>query len=335
MSEKYNAEVAELADAQVSEACRETCGGSSPLLGIKFMKIGIIDLGANSLRFDIYEISRSGNISLLYRHRDMIRIGDQVFTRHKFSRAAIQRLLKTLKHVKEIAQKNNVEHMVCYGTSPFREARNTASLIQKIKKEVGLKISILSGRKEAKLISQGILHFHPTTKLTVLIDIGGGSTEITMIQKQKVIFSKSLPLGSMRLQHAYLRRIPPSQKAVHHLRSIIQSTLKNYIPHQPISFAIGSGGTLKALLKTSDSKKNVLSRQALENFCQKIGKLKLSQLKTLLKTEGQRGDIILAGTILTLEILSFFHLNSIYVSQRGLRDGILLDILKKYGKEES
>ena len=94
---------------------------------------------------------------------------------------------------------------------------------------------------------------------------------------------------------------------------------------------MGSAGTIKALLKVTHGKKKVLRLSTLEQFFEKIKTCPLSDLKKILKTEGKRGDIIVAGTLLLIEILRFFNLSKISVTQRGLRDGILIEQLK-YGK---
>ena len=291
------------------------------------MKIGIVDLGTNSLRFDIYTISRTGEAELLYHKKDMIRLGEGVFMRKKFSPQAVQRVLKTMSTVCKIAQKHHVQKMVCCATSPFREAKDAADLLKKIKKQTGCTLKVLSGEKEAKLIAKGVLHFCPTPQKTVLIDIGGGSTEISICEGKKILSSKSLPLGSMRLQHLYLKKIPPTGKAIHKLKKAIHTSLQAHIPpsFKKASCAIGSAGTVKALQKVTAPFHNTIDKKNLETFCTKIQKLKLTPLKRLLHTEGRRGDIILAGALLLLEMMSFFNLQSLSVVKRGLRDGILLE----------
>ncbi len=286
-----------------------------------------MDLGTNSLRFDIYDISRSGHAQLLYHKKDMIRLGEGVFVKQKFAPNAIQRVLKTFTAVCKIAQKHHVQKMVCCATSPFREAKDASHLLKKIKEKTGCTVKVLSGQKEAKLIAKGVLHLCPTPQKTALIDIGGGSTEISICEGKKILFSKSLRLGSMRLQHLYLKKNPPSEKAIQKLKKTIRTSLQTHIPtsFKKVSCAIGSAGTVKALQKVTAPFHNTIDRKNLDSFCKKIQKLKLAPLKRLLHTEGRRGDIILAGAILLLEIMHFFNLESLSVVKRGLRDGILLE----------
>ena len=301
------------------------------------MKLGIVDLGTNSLRFDIYSISKHKKPALLYHEKDMIRLGEEVWITKKLSPKAIHKTLKRLKIIQTLSQKYKVDQMICHGTSPLREAKNAQKLLAKIKKTTGFHFQPLSGKKEALLIAKAMTHFHPTPQKTILIDIGGGSTEISMAHQGKILFSKSVKLGSMRLQHQFLKKIPPTGQAIEHLKNHIQKTLKilrtarddSQIPYK----AIGSAGTIKALAKVAGHSQTELKTKDLEQFLHKIRQLKLQSLRRLLKTEGRRGDILFAGTLLLLEIMRFFHLQSIKVTKKGLRDGILLDFIQKYAKK--
>ena len=299
------------------------------------MKLGIVDLGTNSLRFDIYSISKHKKPALLYHEKDMIRLGEDVWITKKLSPKAIHKTLKRLKIIQTLSQKYKVDQMICHGTSPLREAKNAQKLLAKIKKTTGFHFQPLSGKKEALLIAKAMTHFHPTPQKTILIDIGGGSTEISMAHQGKILFSKSVKLGSMRLQHQFLKKIPPTGQAIEHLKNHIQRTLKqnfSTIQDHPQK-AIGSAGTIKALAKVAGHSQTELKTKDLEQFLHKIRQLKLQSLRRLLKTEGRRGDILFAGTLLLLEIMRFFHLQSIKVTKKGLRDGILLDFIQKYAKK--
>lgn len=293
------------------------------------MRLGIVDLGTNSLRFDIYQVNPHRNKKLLYRTKEMIRLGEDLFITKKISMAAERRVLKTLSKVVKIAKAHRTGKMCCYGTSPFREAVNAERLLKKIQKETGLNIEVISGQREADLIAKGILKNVKSLKSTFLIDIGGGSTELTLAKNGASKFSVSIPLGSLKLQDIYLKKHPPSQEAIKKMSQAIRKMLgEKLISYRPglgekIPNAIGSAGTIKALYKVTRSRHKKIDIKNLKNFLKKIKNKKLPELKWLLKTEGRRGDIILAGTILLIECLNFFNLKSVSVTKRGLRDGIL------------
>ncbi|MBI2645638.1 MAG: hypothetical protein HYW85_01145 [Deltaproteobacteria bacterium] len=139
----------------------------------------------------------------------------------------------------------------------------------------------------------------------------------------------------MRLQQLYLKKIPPTEKSIRELKKAIHASLQAHIPasFRKISCAIGSAGTVKALQKVTAPFHDTIDRKNLEAFCVKIQKLKLAPLKRLLHTEGRRGDIILAGALLLLEIMYFFNLRSLSVVKRGLRDGILLEQMEYEAKK--
>ncbi|MEK7791010.1 MAG: hypothetical protein AAB309_05240, partial [Deltaproteobacteria bacterium] len=270
------------------------------------MRLGIVDLGTNSLRFDIYKIDSSKNKKLLYRSKEMIRLGEDLFVTKKISMAAERRVLKTLSKVVKIAEAHRTDKMCCYGTSPFREAVNAERLLKKIQKKTGLNIEVISGQHEADLIAKGILKSVRSLKPILLIDIGGGSTEFTLAKNGLSKFSISIPFGSLKLQDIYLKNHPPSQEAIEKMRRAIRKTLEEklgFYRQEKIPTAIGSAGTIKALYKVTHSRHKKIDIKNLENFLKKIKNKKLPELKRLLKTEGRRGDIILAGTILLIECL--------------------------------
>lgn len=298
------------------------------------MRLGIVDLGTNSLRFDIYEIDPSRNKKLLYRNKEMIRLGENLFITKKISRAAERRVLKTLSKVVKIAEAHRTNKICCYGTSPFREAVNAKGLLKKIQKITGLHIEVISGQREADLIAKGILKDVEPIKPTLLIDIGGGSTEFTLRENGSSKFSISIPFGSLKFQDIYLKDHPPSEEAIEKMRRSIRKMLSvklgSYRRKKNMN-AIGSAGTIKALYKVTHSYHKKIDIKKLEKFFKKIKTKNLAELKWLLKTEGRRGDIILAGTILLIECLHFFNLKSVSVTKQGLRDGILLE-QTDYGK---
>ncbi|MBI4040529.1 MAG: hypothetical protein HY390_01545 [Deltaproteobacteria bacterium] len=305
------------------------------------MKLGIIDLGTNSLRFDIYQIQPAKSPFLLYHEKDMIRLGQQVFTTSKLSSKSKEKTLRRLEKIKKIAEQHSVDHMLCYGTSPLREAINAQKFMKEIQTKIGFRFQVISGKAEAKLIAKAMCHFHRTKRKTLCVDIGGGSTEISLYDHKKIYFSKSLNLGAMRLQYQYLKSIPPTEAALERTRTrIIEELEKTFSAKSLFSQlsksceGLASAGTMKALLTVAAHHKNILTLKELETFFQQIRPLTLSPLKKRLKTEGKRGDILLAGTLLAIEILRFFGLHSIQVTTVGLRNGMLLDYLEKNLHEE-
>ena len=291
--------------------------------------IGIIDWGTNSIRFDIYQIGSRYRPTLLYRFRRMVHMDSTVFTKHFFSSDICKMILKIFDDITSIIAQWKIEEMYCLGTSSLREAKNTKKLLKEIHKRTGLIFMVISGDKEAKLIADGVLKYHPIRKQTLLLDLGGGSTEFIFCKSKKVLWVKSIPLGSLQLQSLYFKKHPPSLKNVEKARTFIQNLLhihfsKTAVPVQ----SIGSAGTLKALLTLLPSQKNILYLHDLQKLFEKMHTQKINALRNILKTEGQRADIILAGLLIIIECLSFFKLTRILVSKRGLRDGILFSILR-------
>ncbi|MEO5970726.1 MAG: hypothetical protein ABIQ95_12440, partial [Bdellovibrionia bacterium] len=173
------------------------------------MRIGIIDLGTNSVRFDIHSVTPPGEAHLLHREKLMIRLGEGVFLDGKLDPHAIRRAVHAFMSFKNTAERFQVEKIVAFATSALREAKDAVHLIDRIRQKTQIEIRIISGEEEAKLIALGILSHESFKGRYGLIDIGGGSTEISICHNKNILNSASFPLGAARLQQVFLKTSPP------------------------------------------------------------------------------------------------------------------------------
>ena len=161
------------------------------------MRVAIIDLGTNSVRFDVHFLGESGKTRLLHREKLMIRLGQGVFLKGKMDPAAIQRAVEAMEHFRQIATSLRVRKLVAFGTSALREAADSNTLVETVKEETGIEIKVISGKEEAKFIAQGILaNEKPPKGRYALVDIGGGSTEVSLARGREVLLGDSFPLGT-------------------------------------------------------------------------------------------------------------------------------------------
>ncbi|MBI2609000.1 MAG: hypothetical protein HYW47_05290 [Deltaproteobacteria bacterium] len=186
------------------------------------MRFSIIDLGTNSVRIDVYEMNQKKIFQLL-RERVMIRLGEGLFQKKYITKNVMQRTLHTFEDFSDILYEFKVERVIAVGTSAMRVATNAQRLKKIIHKETGIQLKIISGLKEAELIAQGILSYEKMPQgFSLLVDIGGGSTEISLSRGHELFFATSLNLGAHRLHQLFLKRNPPLKKnAIDILRSYI------------------------------------------------------------------------------------------------------------------
>jgi exopolyphosphatase/guanosine-5'-triphosphate,3'-diphosphate pyrophosphatase len=295
------------------------------------VRIAIIDLGTNSIRFGVHELSPRGTARQLYREKLMIRLGQNVFSGGGLDPQAVRRAIHALRRFREIATEFKVERIIAFGTSALRDSRNAAQFVENVQSKTGIDLRIISGEEEARLIALGVLsNEKPLPKTFALIDIGGGSTEISVCRGKEALFSKSYPLGTARIQQLFLRNTPPHPKQVKDLRRFIRSSLETDSAERAKflrgkSIAIGSSGTIRALSRLARKAFGAqeLDLTTLSRINSTLSRLTASKIAKLPGMEPKRVDMILAGSILLEETLKFLNSYKVNPTQFSLRDGIL------------
>lgn len=299
------------------------------------MRVAVIDLGTNSVRFDVHQIGTKNQVRLLHREKLMVRLGQGVFTLGKLNPEAIRRTLHAFVSFQRTATELRVDRMVAFGTSALREAADGNRLLSLIREKTGIEIRVISGVEEAKLIARGILkNEKPLKGRFGLIDIGGGSTEISICRGKKLSHAASFSLGTARLQQVFLRSSPPKplsdsgEDPIDHLRNYIRSTLltKMLAERWPkVDRMIGSSGTVRAiakLIKKGKANKTV-DRDDLKKLVRQMTTLTTTELLGMPGMEAKRVDMILAGAILLEECMAITGAKKIISTEFSLRDGIL------------
>ncbi|MCB0418204.1 MAG: hypothetical protein H6617_01130 [Bdellovibrionaceae bacterium] len=299
------------------------------------MRVGVVDLGTNSVRFDIYDINKTGRTRNLHRQKQMIRLGDSVFSTGKVGTSAATRLVELIEDYQYEAYQFKVERLVAYATSALREATNRRQILRLIHERTGIEVQVISGKQEAQLIASGILAKEKRCEGTFgLIDIGGGSTEITGCQGRNVILSTSLPLGVARLKQQFVPAIPPKDtKAVFtHLDEILAPTARRLKKYQLTHF-IGSSGTIKTLARvlrrtTGEKQIRLESLMALRRELRRMNRRQLQKVPGLPE---RRVDLILPGAILLEACMKACRVDRVIPTPFALRDGLLEEVISQVG----
>jgi exopolyphosphatase/guanosine-5'-triphosphate,3'-diphosphate pyrophosphatase len=316
------------------------------------MRLAIIDLGTNSIRFDIHEVSanRTGTLlhRRLYREKTMVRLGQNLFLAGNLSEESKRRTLEAVVSFGETMSALEVDKVLAFGTAAMRDASDGESFLAEIKDQTGVDFRIISGIEEAGLIAQGILHneLNPPKGLFALIDIGGGSTEISICRNDKVIHSHSFNLGVAKLQQVFLKRQPPVKDKKHNpvqdLRNFIKSVVlpQAIIDRWPkVPKVIGSSGSIIALAKLvnkdRDAGNRPFERKDLTKVVSQIQVKTPAELLSMRGMEPKRVDLILAGGILLDELTQILGAKEIRTTEFALRDGILQSELARFQSQKS
>ncbi len=218
-------------------------------------KLAAIDIGSNSCRLAIAEVQQH-RLKILHEDREVVRLGESVFETGMISPDAMAVTIRALKRFQKSVQAEVVDRVRVVATSAMRDARNAAAFIAWVKSALGWTVEVISGLEEGRLIHLGVTTHEPGAQgRCLLIDLGGGSCEITLSDGGRVQEMVSLPLGSVRLQQEFLRTDPPSRDEQQQLRTYIDRELRKLerkLSGQPkIPLVIATSGSAAALAEAS------------------------------------------------------------------------------------
>lgn len=287
------------------------------------MKFAAIDIGSNAIRILFYNVFEDGEnpvfkkISLT---RLPIRLGEDVFSDGRISERKIQKLIRSMSAFKALMDVHEVNGYRAYATSAMREAENGLEVIQKIYFETGMVINIIDGKTEADVIFSNKITEAPDPKKSYLfIDVGGGSTEITLFSKNKKILSSSFNIGTVRML---------TGKVLEEDRKRMKLFLKEIKEKCPEDLhGIGSGGNINRLHKLAALKEGKpLSVKKLKDMYNTLKAMSYHDRTHILGLNTDRADVIIPACEIFLYICKFCNVKQIIVPKIGLSDGIIKEL---------
>jgi exopolyphosphatase/guanosine-5'-triphosphate,3'-diphosphate pyrophosphatase len=314
-----------------------------------------IDIGTNTLRLLVAETGPD-SFREIYADRKITRLGQDLDLNGMLTSEAQDRALKALGDFSEQIRRHAALQTAAIGTSALRNASNSSAFIHAVKKKTGIGIAVISGEEEARLTLLGVARTltgdERQKQLTPLvsslvIDIGGGSTEIITNRRDKAPVIISLPLGAVYLTERCIKHDPPIAEEVTHLRRMVREELDRYsamIQPDPAGMLIGTAGTITTLAAMDQRldgydpariNRSVLTRDSIDKIVDTLSMSSLVERRTIRGLEPGREDIILAGAVILQEIIRRFGFTSMLVSDWGLREGIVLDLYEKIVKQDA
>ncbi len=301
-----------------------------------------IDIGTNSIRLAVVRSEANQKITTLAQHREVVRLGEGEFTTDRMTPDAIRRGALVCVKFAEVARGFGATEIVAFATSAVREAENRDEFIERVREDAQIEVRVISGVEEARLIWLGVSSgFDLGDRKAVEIDIGGGSTEVIVGNAQEHLLLDSMKLGAVRLSERFFPNEEPVSdadfaKAQDYVRGVA-GLIGRRVRDLGFDFAIGSAGTINALgeivaRNRSDGSggpgRNVTFRLAeLQSVTTMLRRLTLEERRRVPGMDAARADIILGGAAIIQTLMEDFGAEKITVSDRGLRDGILLDHL--------
>jgi exopolyphosphatase/guanosine-5'-triphosphate,3'-diphosphate pyrophosphatase len=297
---------------------------------LSLRKLAAIDIGSNAMRLLIVNVVES-DASPSFKKASLVRVptrlGEDVFETGVIGKEKTEMLVNAIKGYAYLLKAWGIEHYRACATSAMREAENGKEIVKKIEKETGVRIEIISGEEEASLIfANHIEKLFDENKNYLYVDVGGGSTELTLYSQKKKVDAKSFPLGTVRIiKNRY------NENVWEEMRKWIKAKTKTTRP----DWIIGSGGNINKLIKLYPNKKKSDRNISLKEMQEVENILKAMTYEERIKDLGlnpDRADVIIPALDIYLAVMRWSKCHQITVPKIGLADGIIHQLYESIGK---
>ena len=298
-------------------------------------KIAAIDVGSNAMRMVVGEVDEAWRVNTLENIRLPVRLGQDVFSKGYLEQETIQQTEEAFMRFKHVGDNYGIQRLRAVATSAAREASNGNVLIERVLSASGIELEIISGEEEARLIHLAVVHaLNLKNKRTMLIDIGGGSVEVTISTGQNIISSESYNMGTVRL----LEKLDTKDNSKHPFGKLVREyaeaaryRIERDIGGEKIQVCAATGGNVEEIgrlrqkLFKADSDRFV-TLDELAELIERLNRLSYKERVQKLRLRPDRADVILPAAIVLHMVASEARVKQIAIPNVGLKDGILLDI---------
>jgi exopolyphosphatase / guanosine-5'-triphosphate,3'-diphosphate pyrophosphatase len=307
-----------------------------------------IDIGSNSVRLKISRL-QAGRLKEVHEDREVTRLGEGVFKGGLLSPEAMSETVRVLRRFHRATQECGTDSVKVVATAALRDARNSRTFLEWVRSTTGWTIEIISGLEEARLIHLGMISASRLGAHSVLlVDLGGGSCELTLSRDGQLRDTVSLPLGAVRLTGEFLEHDPPRKSELKRLSGFVAreiTRIQDRIRAARVGAVIATSGTAAALVgvashlsrprkrrPANSAMRNYVTREMLRRITKQITRLPLEQRSKIPGIGPRRAEIICAGAVAYAELLERCHLPGFRYSPLGLRDGILAQMAAEYDR---
>jgi exopolyphosphatase / guanosine-5'-triphosphate,3'-diphosphate pyrophosphatase len=312
--------------------------------------IAAIDIGTNSIHMVIVRIDPSlPAFTVIAKEKDTVRLGDRHPVTGELTPEAIKRSLDTLRRCRELAMSLKAEKIIAVATSATREAANGEDFLRQIESELGIVVNLISGREEARRIYLGVLSGMDFNEQPhIIIDIGGGSTEIILADIHEPRFLSSTKIGAVRLAKEFVTTDPISDRELKALRAYVRGMLERPIAEiwhnlqlNEVPRTIGTSGTIETIAEIH-AKDNLgavpdplngyeIKYKDIEKIVKRLAKMSYIERLEVSGLTDKRAEIIVPGAVILLEAMQMLKLDSLILCERALREGMIVDWMLTHG----
>lgn len=306
--------------------------------------IAAIDIGTNSIHMVIVRVEPSlPAFTVIAKEKDTVRLGDRNVATGKLTPEAIKRSLDTLRRCQDLATSLGASQIIAVATSATREAPNGEEFLRLVEAELSIVVNLISGQEEARRIYLGVLSgMDFNDQPHIIIDIGGGSTELILADIHEPRFLSSTKIGAVRLAKEFVTTDPISDDELKVLRAYVKGMLERPVGEiwhnlqlNEVPRTVGTSGTIEtiAIIHAKEELGSVpdplngyeISRKSVEKIVKKLAKMSYKERLTVSGLSDKRAEIIVPGAVILLEAMTMLKVDSIMICERALREGMIVD----------
>jgi exopolyphosphatase/guanosine-5'-triphosphate,3'-diphosphate pyrophosphatase len=302
-------------------------------------RLASIDIGTNSVRLLVADFGADGGFRRIFMDRRITRLGSGLQRSGRLGEEAVQKTLETLRVFVGEARRHGAERTLAAATGAVRGAGDGRAFVHRVFEQTGLRVLLLSGQQEARWMMRGVSRVWPDPPHRwMIVDLGGGSTELVRARGQEVETARSIPLGMVSLTEGTMRHDPPLGAEVTRCRNIARGAFSEVlssmgVPPGPSACLVGTAGTITTLaalelgLDPYDGDRvngYRIRRQDVERWAEILAAMDNAGKRRLPGMEPGREDVILAGVLMFHELMGLLAVEEIHVSDYGLLEGIAL-----------
>jgi exopolyphosphatase/guanosine-5'-triphosphate,3'-diphosphate pyrophosphatase len=309
------------------------------------MRVGAVDIGTNSTRLLVAEVG-DGHIEDVVRETRITRLGEGVDARRRLLPVPMTRVRNVLTDYRRVLEAEGAERRLVIATSAVRDAENGEAFLGEIEWSYGFKTRLLSGSDEAMMMFQGVTTERELAEGTVIVDIGGGSTELVVGGARGVTWHDSIDTGSVRLTERFLHADPPAANELEEAAAEVRALLAEQVPddvRSGVGAVVGVAGTITTLaalalnLQEYDRDRvhgSELIADALQSQLERLASMPLTERRTVPALDPDRAPVIVGGAVVAREVLRFLDSDRLEVSERDILDGAALAAAELPAPEE-
>ena len=306
------------------------------------MRLAAIDIGTNSVHMIVVRVRPDFSFEVIDREKEMVRLGAGGLDGRRLTREAMAAALQALSKFERLARSHQVDEILAAATSATREAENGGDLLAAIESQTGIRPRIITGSEEARLINLAAVYGVDTPKPTVVIDIGGGSVEVTLGTGGEVRFARSFKLGVLRLSERFVTSDPISRRDERKMVAHIGALVDRYLGHIALAGydrVVGTSGTILSLGSMAEALdtgavpgevRNLrVSAKAIRKVRKLVCDLPIDRRLQLPALDPRRADLVVAGAVLLDTLLRTLGAKDITLCDLALREGLVLDFIQR------